>query len=52
MKKKEAVENELRQSVDKIRDLREVIEELETQLDKKCKIEIELRQVCAIFFPN
>ncbi|KAG8180339.1 hypothetical protein JTE90_016371 [Oedothorax gibbosus] len=44
IKKKEAVENELRQSVDKNKDLRDIIEELETQLDKKSKIENELRQ--------
>lgn len=46
MAKKDEVEKELRQSVDKIRDLREVIEELEKQLDTKSKIEVELRQVC------
>ncbi|GIY22141.1 PACT_coil_coil domain-containing protein [Caerostris darwini] len=44
MKKKEMVENDLRQSLDKIRDLRDVIEELEKTLDIKCKIEVELRQ--------
>ncbi|GFY71719.1 PACT_coil_coil domain-containing protein [Trichonephila inaurata madagascariensis] len=47
MKKKEVVEKELRQSVDKIRDLRDVIEELEKTLDIKCKIEVELRQKLA-----
>ncbi|GFT96355.1 PACT_coil_coil domain-containing protein [Nephila pilipes] len=47
MKKKEVVEKELRQSVDKIRDLRDVIEELEKTLDIKCKIEAELRQKLA-----
>lgn len=45
MAKKDEVEKELRQSVDKIRDLREVIDELEKQLDAKSKIEVELRQV-------
>lgn len=48
MAKKDEVEKELRQSVDKIRDLREVIEELEKQLDTKSKIEVELRQVCIL----
>lgn len=46
MAKKDEVEKELRQSLDKIRDLREVIDELEKQLDAKSKIEVELRQVC------
>ncbi|KAF8771246.1 Pericentrin like protein [Argiope bruennichi] len=48
MKKKEMVENDLRQSLDKIRDLRDVIEELEKNLDMKCKIEAELRQKLAM----
>ncbi|CAL1280063.1 unnamed protein product [Larinioides sclopetarius] len=48
MKKKEMVENDLRQSLDKIRDLRDVIEELEKTLDVKCKVEAELRQKLAL----
>ncbi|GBM04463.1 hypothetical protein AVEN_197882-2 [Araneus ventricosus] len=48
MKKKEMVENDLRQSLDKIRDLRDVIEELEKTLDVKCKVETELRQKLAM----
>ena len=45
MAKKDEVEKELRQSVDKIRDLREIIDELEKQLDAKSRIEVDLRQV-------
>nr|XP_042909908.1 A-kinase anchor protein 9 isoform X3 [Parasteatoda tepidariorum]XP_042909909.1 A-kinase anchor protein 9 isoform X3 [Parasteatoda tepidariorum] len=44
MQKKDAVENELRQHVDKIRDLRDVIEELEKQLNIKTKMEMELQR--------
>ncbi|XP_054717420.1 A-kinase anchor protein 9-like [Uloborus diversus] len=43
MAKKDELEKELRQSVDKIRDLREVIEELEKQLDVKTRTENELK---------
>lgn len=50
MAKKDEVEKELRQSLDKIRDLREVIEELEKQLDIKSRVEAELRQVSYVFF--
>lgn len=45
MAKKDEVEKELRHSLDKIRDLREVIEELEKDLDLKNRVEVGLRQV-------
>ncbi|XP_035223377.1 A-kinase anchor protein 9-like isoform X4 [Stegodyphus dumicola] len=43
MMKKDDLEKELRHSLDKIRDLRDIIEELEKQLDLKSKAETELR---------